>query len=417
MRDMMRDTLAVLDRHGYYPPSVTVSSRDSGGSVQVGSESLVEFGSNDYLGLSRDSRVVDAARSALLEWGVGSGGSRLTAGEATPHRLAERRIAQFKGTEDAILFSAGFLANSGVLPALLCSQARSAVAAVSPDDEGIFKDTEVFIDQLVHASILDGLAAATSRMYGRGAVSFHVFRHRDVDHLDRLLSKSTASNRLVITDGIFSLHGRVAPLSDLAQVCERRGALLYVDDAHGFGVFGPNGRGVAEAAHVDEAVDFPVGTLSKAVGVAGGYLAGTTETCRYMRICARTYMYQTAMPAAMAMAVVAAIDVMAAEPQRRQRVLELSSHVRDSLTNLGFDIFGSQSQIIPVKFRTHEKATVATGRLRELGILAPAYWYPAVGRDEAMIRVNITYLHTDAQIADMLDALAQVGRELEVVGV
>jgi len=416
MRNMIRETLAVLDRHGYYPPTVTVSSRDSDGGVVVGLEQLVEFGSNDYLGLSRDSSVVEAARSALLEWGVGSGGSRLTSGEVSPHRLVERRIAAFKGTEDAVLFSTGFLANSGVLPALLCSQARSAVAAVSPQDEAIFKDSEVFIDQLVHASVLDGLAAATSRMYGHGSVSFHAYRHRDADHLDRLLTKSKASNRLVVTDGVFSLHGRIAPIADLVSVCKDRDALLYVDDAHGFGVFGQLGRGVAESQGVDLCVDFPVGTLSKAVGVAGGYLAGTEETCRYMRICARTYMYQTAMPAALAMAAIAAIDIIETQPERRQRVLEVSSGVRKSLQNFGFDTFGSESQIIPIRFHSHEKAAKATIKLREMGILAPAYWYPAVGRDEAMVRINITYLHTDEQVSYMLEAIGQVGRDLGVIG-
>jgi 8-amino-7-oxononanoate synthase len=413
---MIRGTLAVLEKTGYFPVIRTADGVDGGGGILVGAERLVQFGSNDYLGLSRDPRVIEAARAALVEWGVGSGGSRLTAGEMHPHRLVERRLADFKGTEDAVVFSTGFLANTGVLPALLSSQARSVISAVSPQDSAMFKDTEVFFDQLVHASIIDGIAMSTSQMFSHEVVSFHRYRHRDTDHLERLLTKSSAANKLIVTDGVFSLHGRVARLDELTEVAAAHGALLYVDDAHGLGVFGANGRGVAESQGVEDGVDFAIGTLSKAVGVAGGYIAGSEDLCRYIRVCARTYMFQTAMPAALATAITTAIDVMEQEPQRRVYVLETSARVRDTLASLGFDTFGSQSQIIPVRFHTHEKAAEATTKLREMGILAPAVWYPAVGRDEALVRINITYLHTDQQVSYMLNAIGQVGRDLGVIG-
>lgn len=415
MFDMIRETLAILDTNDYYPFVMTADGVD-GGRVFVGTDRVVQFGSNDYLGLSRDSRVVDAARAALLDWGVGSGGSRLTAGDTHPHRQLEQRLARFKRTEDAVVFSSGFLANSGVLPALLSPQTRSVISALSLRGQSLFTDTDVFIDELVHASIIDGLAVSTSRIFSNGAVKFHMYRHRNSNHLERLLSKATAANRLVVTDGVFSLHGRLARLDELTKLSTAYDALLYVDDAHGLGIFGPTGRGVAELQGVDEGVAFAVGTLSKAIGVAGGYIVGSEDLCRFIRVAARTYMFQTAMPAAMAAAITTAIDVMEGEPQRRRYVLETSNRVRTTLISLGFNIFGSESQIIPVGFGSREHAVSAFRMLREGGILAPAYYFPAVGKDEAMVRVNINYLHTSEDIDNLLFVLEDVGRRLGVIG-
>ena len=256
----------------------------------------------------------------------------------------------------------------------------------------------VFFDKLVHASILDGLALASSRVFRTG-IKLSAYRHRDMAHLEYLLQRAAHTDRkLIITDGVFSLHGRMAPLREIVRLARRYNAETYVDDAHGTGLFGDHGRGTAELLGVEREIDFSVSTLSKSLGGVGGFIAGDRALCQYLRVAARTYMFQTSLPAAVANGLVAAFDV-----------------IRDELKRLGFDTFDSQTQIIPVRFGDETRAKQAMHKLWDYRIFAPCYYYPAVGPTEAMVRVNITFAHSEAHLERLLTALAKTGRSLGVI--
>jgi len=412
IRDMVSKVVDVLDDHGYYPRIDEITSFPGVAEVTVCGEVCVNFSSNDYLGFTQHPKIIEAAKVALRKFGLGSGGSRLTSGTQIMHRKLEQRIARFKGKEDAVVFSAGYLANTGIIPALVGGPLRTLVNALDPD--AAFPACEIFLDELVHSSIIDGLAIATSRIFGN-RVKFRFYNHLDVDHLSSFLAGSEAESKLIITDGVFSLHGRLAPLDKIVEAAKKHGAEIYVDDAHGTGVLGETGLGTAELFGVNEEIDFPIGTLSKALGAAGGFIAGSTELCRYLRVACRTHVYQTSMPPSVAAGLIKAFDLIEKEPERRRTLVTNAARVNRELIRLGFDTFGSKTQIIPVRFWTEQQAKRASEMLLERGVFAPCYYYPAVRRDEAMVRINLMSTHTDEQLSLLLEALEAAGKDTAVI--
>lgn len=413
IRDMAKSVVEMLNDRGYYPRIDEVSAFPGVAEVSVRGKACVNFSSNDYLGFTRHPKIIEASSAALAEYGSGSGGSRLTSGTQTTHRRLEERIAQFKGKEDAVVFSAGYLANAGIIPALVGAPLKSLITSLDPDNS-IFPPCEIFLDELVHSSIIDGLSIATSRIFGN-RTRFRFYNHLDVDHLESFLVSSEAENKLIITDGVFSLHGRMAPLAKIVEVAKKHRAEVYVDDAHGTGVLGLNGLGTAEHFGVSEEIDFPVGTLSKALGGSGGFIAGSKDLCDYLRVACRTHVYQTSMAPAMAAGLIKAFDLIQEEPERRRNLARSAAHVNKELIRLGFDTFGSKTQIIPVRFWTEQKAKRATEMLLDSGVFAPCYYYPAVRRDEAMVRINLMATHSDEQLSMLLTALEAAGRDTGVI--
>lgn len=405
--------LAAMAKGLNYYPSLKVISALEGSRVRINGREFINFASNSYLNLEQCPRILEEAKKSLMKYGFGTGGSRITAGTQILHRQLEKRLARFKDTEDAVVFSAGYLANVGIIPALTGVTVKGVVFMLSGKTK--LPSMEVFSDELVHASILDGLAVAASDIFKSG-LKISRFANRNMDELEQLLIKSEAEHRLIIVEGVFSLHGRIAPLVDIVRLARNYGAEIYVDDAHGLGVLGKNGRGAAEAAGVENEIDFPVGTLSKALGACGGYITGSKDFCDYLRVAIRSYLYATSMSPVTAACLIAAIDVTDAEPWRRERVNLLSERVRRDLVNQGFDILGSESQIIPVCFKNADNAKAAAQKLEEtFGIFAPPYYYPAVRPEESMIRVNITAGHTDDEIMHLMCAMGEVGKELGVI--
>ena len=287
---------------------------------------------------------------------------------------------------------------------------RSGIIALNRESRHIFQPIDFFADKLVHASIIDGISLAASKNSKR-AITIQMYQHRDLVHLERLLSKSETQHKLIITDGVFSLHGRIAPLGDIILLAKRYGAEVYVDDAHGVGVLGESGRGTAEHFGVEHDVSFHVGTLSKALGGSGGYVAGTAALCDYLRIASRTYVFQTAMSSSMASGLIKAIELIEEEPERRERLLTKAAYVRENLIRLGFDIFDSVTQIIPVKFGETARAKKAAEYLFRKGFFAPCYYYPAVRQDEAMVRLNIAATHSQYQLDFLLEVLDEARKK------
>lgn len=416
---------AMLQMSNYYPELRTIGGYTcsekgdeeescKGVSVMIEDKPYLNMSSNSYLDLHNHPQVVASAIAAARIYGVGTGGSRLTAGTQSPHVELERCLANLKGAEDAVVFSTGFLTNTGIIPAL-CGNTLHGVVEMLGGQSGN-NTTEIFSDRLNHASIIDGLAIATSAAFNKaGNVTLSKYQHRDMTDLERLLRASAANKKLIITDGVFSLHGRFAPLREIVALARKYGAEVYVDDAHGFGVFGEHGHGTAEELGVEGEIDFPVGTLSKAVGCAGGYMTGSKMLCDYLRCAARTYMFNTSNPAMVMAGTIAAVHEIELGAERRKRLREMSGWFRGELLKMKFDIFGSETQIVPVRFGDEQKAKLAVHRLDQAGIFCPCYYYPAVGVDEAMVRANVTAGHTYAQLEHVLDTLRSVGRETGVI--
>ena len=348
----------------------------------VDGRELINFGSNDYLALAADPRLATAAAEAARQEGVGSGASPLITGRGQTHRQLEQRLAEFEGTEAALVFSSGFAANVGTVAAL-----------VGPGDV-------VFTDRKNHASLWDGCRMSRADV--------RVYPHGDWRRLDEFLREAgDHRRRLIATDGLFSMDGDLAPLVELADVAERHAAMLLVDEAHATGVFGRRGRGVAEHLGVEDRIDVRIGTLSKALGSAGGFVAGSRSLIDWLVNRARPYIYSTAPPAPTAAAALAALDIVHDEPHRRRELLGRAARLREELVKQGWNIGSSASQIIPLIVGQADRATKLSAALLGHGLFVPAIRPPTVPKDEACLRISLTAGHTDEMIERLREALQQ----------
>lgn len=351
--------------------------------IGIDGSGFTHFGSNDYLGLAADPRLSMAVLEAIEHAGWGSGASPLILGHSELHRRLEERIAQFEGTEAAIVFSSGFAANAGTVAALVGS------------------GDVVYTDRNNHASLLDGcrLSRADVRTYAHG----------DWQALARLLDRpATHRRRLIVTDSLFSMDGDLAPLAELAELADRYEAMLLIDEAHATGVFGPRGRGVAEHLGVEKRIPVRVGTLSKALGSIGGFVAGSRALVDWLVNRSRPYIYSTASPAAAAAAGLAALDIVEAEPGRRTTLLARADAFRRALAEQGWNTGRSTSQIVPIVVGDPQRALELAAALRQQGMFVPAIRPPTVPEGEACLRVSLTYAHTPEMVGTLLAALERL---------
>ena len=377
--DWIDDELARLEREGLSRRLVTHEG-PQGPTIRFGGEDLINFGANDYLALANDEQLKDAARTAIDREGWGAGASPLVTGHSASHAELERRLAAFEGTEAALLFPSGFAANAGTVAALV-------------DHEDC-----IFADQKNHASLIDGCRLSRAEV--------HVYRHGDAAHLAELLRQHRSRRRrLIVTDSLFSMDGDFAPLRELAELaCEHR-CMLLVDEAHATGVFGHLGRGVCELLNVEHAVDIRVGTLSKALGCSGGFVAGSKKLIAWLYNRARPYVFSTAHPPANAAAATAALDIVEREPERRIALLERAKPLRAALRRQGWSIGRSDSQIIPVFLGDADVTMQLAMRLREQGLFVPGIRPPSVPPGESLLRISLSYGHTPAMIERLVTAL------------
>jgi len=348
---------------------------------RVDGRELVNFASNDYLNLSHDPRVIAAAQSALGSSGVGAAASALICGRTAWHVALEERLARFERQPAAILFPTGFAANAGTICALAGS------------------DETIFSDRLNHASLIDGCRLSGARL--------RIYRHDDLAGLETELQKSSPQGRrLIVTDSVFSMDGDLAPLVELCTLAERFGALLLVDEAHATGVFGAGGRGLAELLQVEHRVAVRVGTLSKAVGTLGGFVAGPQPLIDWLWNRARPQMFSTALPPAICAAAAEAIQIIEDEPQRRARLLELSSTFRASLARCGIrTVATAAGPIVPVILETPERAVQVARRLEESGFLVGAIRPPTVPQGTSRLRITLSSGHQPADLDRLVAAL------------
>jgi len=328
--------------------------------------------------------------SATEEWGAGSGAVRTIAGTMTIHEELERRLAEFKHTEASLVFQSGFTANLGVLQSLVA--------------EG----DVIISDELNHASIIDGIRLSKAER--------SIFKHRDLDDLERHLEKHRDKRvKLVVTDGVFSMDGDIAPLAGIVERAERFQALVMVDDAHASGVLGKNGRGSVNHFGLDGRVDLQMGTLSKAIGVLGGYVAAPQPVRDFLIHRARPFLFSTSHPPGVAAACIAAIDVLLAEPERIDRLWKNTARFKAGLKRLGFETGASETPITPVIVGKGSVAMELSDRLFSLGIFAQGIGYPTVPEGRARIRTIVTSVHTDEQLDRALEAFDKGGKELGVI--
>jgi 8-amino-7-oxononanoate synthase len=381
--DWLDEKLAVLDAACLRRRLLTRQGPQRADRLLLEGRQLVNFGSNDYLGLAAEV-LTDGVIGTLRTAGWGSGASPLVTGRGTLHAELEAALARFEETEAALLFPSGFAANVGTITAL------------------VGRRDVVFGDAKNHASLIDGC-----RLSG---ADFQVYPHRDVDHLaDALCRAGGFRRRLLVTDSLFSMDGDFAPLVELADLAERFGAMLMVDEAHATGVFGQFGRGVSEHLGVEGGVHVRVGTLSKALGSIGGFVAGPIRLIDWLTNRARTYVFSTAPPEAVAAVGLQGLKIVQQEPHRRRILLERARWLRDRLGEDGWSTGDSASQIIPVRIGDRQKTMALAVTLRERGFFVPGIRPPSVPQGQSLLRISLSYLHTDEMIRGLADALGTLG--------
>jgi 8-amino-7-oxononanoate synthase len=349
--------------------------------ISIAGRRLINFSANDYLALAADSRLLEAAMHVAQRDGWGAGASPLVTGRSRAHAELEQRLAEFEGTEAALVFTSGFAANVGTVAAL------------------VERGDAIFADAKNHASLIDGCRLSRAEI--------HIYRHCDVDHLAGLLCDSTDyRRRLIVTDTVFSMDGDLAPLDRLAELARSHEAMLMVDEAHATGVFGKTGRGVAEHLGVEDAIHIKMGTLSKALGSAGGFVAGRQSLIDWLANRARSYVFSTAFPPAVAGSATGALDIVRDEPHRRIELLQRASALREALTAQGWNLGRSESQILPIYVGQPERAMQFSQALRERGLYVPGIRPPSVPQGESLLRISLSYGHTPEMIERLANALA-----------
>src|SRR2546428_12270853 len=383
------DELDQLRRQGLFRPlRVLGSAQDT--EVVVEGKRVLNLSSNNYLGLTTHPRLKSAMVKATEEWGAGSGAFPTIAGTMTIHEDLDRRLAEFKHTEASLVFQSGFTANLGVLQSLVA------------------EEYVIISDELNHASIIDGIRLS------KGERS--IFKHRDLDDLERHLEKHRDKRvKLVVTDAVFSMDRDIAPLAGIVDRAERFGAMIMVDDAHATAVLGKNGRGSANHFGLDGRVDLQMGTLSKAIGVLGGYVAAPQPVRDFLIHRARPFLFSTSHPPGVAAACIAAIDVLLAEPERIDRLWTNTARFKAGLKRLGFETGASETPITPVIVGKGSVAMELSDRLFRLGIFAQGIGYPTVPEGRARIRTIVTSVHTNQQLDRALEAFEKGGKELGVI--
>ncbi|MCX6091614.1 MAG: glycine C-acetyltransferase [Candidatus Bipolaricaulota bacterium] len=384
------EALADLREKGLYNTIRTVES-SVGAWVTIEGKRVLNMCSNNYLGFANDPRLCEAAKRAIDEFGVGPGAVRSIAGTMSLHLELERRIAEFKGTEAALSVQSGLNTNLATIPLLMD------------------KDDILFTDELNHASIIDGVRLTKAQRA--------IYPHRDVDALARLLEENKAiAKKLIITDGVFSMDGDLAPLPGIVDVAERYGAMVMVDDAHGEGVLGRNGRGIVDHFGLHGRVDIECGTMSKAFGVVGGYIAGSARIVEYLRQRARPFLFSSAATPPDVAACIAAINILEASDEPVRKLWDNARVFKAALRDLGFDLGVSETPITPVMLGEASTAWDFSKALFAEGVFATAIAFPTVPRGKARIRVMMSAAHSSKDLSFAVEAFAKVGRSLGVIG-
>ena len=392
VRGMFRERLDDIKARNLYRRLRTVESAQ-GSWVKLEGRRVLNLCSNNYLGLAGHPAVIEAGARAMAEWGCGSGASRSICGNMAVHELLERRIAALKGTESALLYTSGYTANLGIISAL------------------VGKEDCVFSDELNHASLIDGCRLSQAKVT--------VFPHSDLDQLEQALRRTCerfpGGRRLIVVDGVFSMDGDLAPVTEITGLAEKFDSLLMVDEAHATGVLGPGGRGLVASLGLERRVPVIMGTLSKALGSFGGFAAGNRELTEFLVNTSRSFIFTTGLPPASAACALAALDVLEQDTSLPFKVQENGAFLRQRLNTIGFNTLKSQTQIIPVVVGEAAGAVEMSQLLLERGVLATAIRPPTVPQGTSRIRATVMATHTRADLELAASAFEEAGRKVGII--
>ncbi len=388
--DFIDAELARLKEVGLYNTIRTIES-PQGAWIVVDGKRVLNMCSNNYLGLAGEKRLVDKAKEYMDRYGAGPGAVRSIAGTMSYHYELERRLSEFKEAEDTLSLQSGFVTNQAVIPSIVSS----------PEDA-------VFTDELNHASIIDGVRLTKAKRF--------IYKHNDPASLEEKLKEFDGSgNKLIITDGVFSMDGDVAPLAEICDLADKYGAMTMVDDAHGEGVLGPNGRGISHHLGVHGRIDFEVGTLSKAFGIVGGFISGKAKVIDFLRQKARPFLFSSAVTPADAGASLAAVEILTESDERVRKLWENTDFFKAGIKALGFDTGISVTPITPVMLGEASVAQAFSRKLFEKGIFAMSIGFPTVPRGKARIRVMISASHSIEDLKWALGVFEETGKELGII--
>src|SRR5271157_2788441 len=386
----LHDQLEQWKAEGTYQ-RLRILQSESAAEARFDGKDVINLASNNYLGLTTHPKLREAAIEAVKKYGVGSGAVRTISGTMRLHMQLEERIAAFKNVEACVVFQSGFAANAGTVAAIL-----------TPEDH-------IVSDELNHASIIDGCRLSRAKI--------HVFPHKDVAAAEKILADLAAvpGRKLLISDGVFSMDGDIGPLPGLAAAAEKHGAIMMVDDAHASGVLGRNGRGTIDHFGLHGRVQVQVGTLSKAIGVLGGYVCGSRDLIEFLYHRARPFLFSTSHPPAVAAACLAAFDVLEQEPERIQTLWDNTKYFKQGLISAGFHTGSSETPITPVIVGEAKLAHDLSRALFEGGVLATGIGFPTVPKGKARVRTIVTATHTKAELDHALEVFGKVGKRLGIL--
>jgi len=390
----LRESIEQLKAQNLYKQPPILES-PQGGRVRIGGREVINLASNNYLGLANDPRLKQAAIEAVEQFGAGAGAVRWLGGTNTLYEILEQKLAEFKKTEAVLVFQSGFNANSGTIPSC-------------------FVEGDVIIsDELNHASIIDGVRLSSAK-YKKS--EGYVYEHKNMNHLEDILKRcGQFKKRLIVTDGVFSMDGDIAPLPEIVQLAEKYDAVVMVDDAHASGVLGEHGSGTTSHFGLYGRVDIQLGTLSKAIGVVGGYIAGSQLLKEWLINRGRPYLFSTALPPAAVGAIIKAIEILQTDPEPMRRLWDNARYWKENLQRLGFDTMGSETPITPVLCGDEGITQQMERKLYEAGVFVVGIVYPTVPRGKARVRTMPNATHTRQDLDDALEAFEKVGKELGVI--
>lgn len=386
MQTFLEDETALLEGWGL-TRRLRRQEGAQGREIIVDGRKVLNFCSNDYLGLADDPRLKEAAVQTIGREGLGAGASRLVCGNMPAHQRLEETIARFKGTEGCLLFSTGYMANVGIISSVFG------------------REDIIFSDRLNHASIIDGILLSQARLKR--------YPHRDMQALEAMLQEASGFKKMgIITDSVFSMDGDIAPLDEIVRLAKKYDCLIMIDEAHALGVMGKNGKGLAEHFGVEDRIDITMGTLSKAAGSFGAYCCGSAELIAFLVNKARSFIYTTGVPPAIAAASLRAIEIIQDEPARRQRLWENTGYMKAALESAGWNILGSKTPIFPIVVGEPKVAVTFSDRLLEEGVFVSAIRPPTVPQGTARLRLTVTAAHTREDLDYAVEKLMVVGRDL-----
>ena len=386
----LSEQLAAWRKAGTFQPLRVLQSACEPES-RVDGRDVINLASNNYLGLADHPKLIEAAVQAAKQYGAGSGAVRTISGTMSLHMELERRIAAFKNVEACVVFQSGFAANAGTVSAILG------------------KEDHIVSDALNHASIIDGARLSKAKI--------HVFAHRDAEAAGKILAELAGQpgRKLLITDGVFSMDGDIGPLPALVEAAERHGAIMMIDDAHSSGVLGRNGRGTVDHFQLHGRVNIQVGTLSKAIGVLGGYVCGSRDLIDFLYHRARPFLFSTSHPPSVAASCLAAFDILENEPERIEKLWENTRHFKSGLASAGFDTGASETPITPIMVGEAKTAHAFSKALFENGLFATGIGFPTVPEGRARVRTIVTATHTKEMLDRALEILTRVAKQMGIL--